>query len=125
MTLLEFLPFSNRHLRRGRLFLKTLFKAGLRSGFQRLNSKKTFHSRRFCNTNHPEKQICRNLFIRTDDQYFFLAVVADQFPAELFDSDLYNEISLETCVEKRISEGGTSVASVEAQIAAVRKELAE
>ena len=35
----------------------------------------------------------------------------------------YNEISLETCVEKRISKGGTSVSSVEAQIAWVRKEL--
>ena len=36
--------------------------------------------------------------------------------SELFDIDLYDEISLETCVEKRISEGGTSVNSVEMQI---------
>lgn len=36
--------------------------------------------------------------------------------SELFAEDLYNEIALETCVEKRISEGGTSVGSVEAQI---------
>jgi argininosuccinate lyase len=36
--------------------------------------------------------------------------------SELFEEDLYNEISLETCVAKRISEGGTSVVSVEAQI---------
>ncbi len=43
--------------------------------------------------------------------------------SELFDSDLYNEIALEACVSKRISEGGTSVSSVEAQIAFVRKEL--
>ncbi len=43
--------------------------------------------------------------------------------SELFDNDLYTEISLETCVAKRISEGGTSVASVEAQIAYVREEL--
>lgn len=35
---------------------------------------------------------------------------------ELFDSDLYNEISLETCVSKRISEGGTGLLSVEKQI---------
>ncbi len=42
---------------------------------------------------------------------------------ELFEDDLYGEISLETCVAKRISEGGTSVASVEAQIAYVKKEL--
>ena len=43
--------------------------------------------------------------------------------SDIFDSDLYVEISLETCVEKRISEGGTSVSSVEKQIALVRKEL--
>lgn len=42
---------------------------------------------------------------------------------ELFETDLYCEISLETCVSKRISEGGTSVESVEAQIDFVRKEL--
>ena len=45
--------------------------------------------------------------------------------SDLFEEDLYNEISLETCVNKRISEGGTSVSSVEAQIAYVRKELQE
>jgi argininosuccinate lyase len=43
--------------------------------------------------------------------------------SELFENDLYEEISLETCVKKRISEGGTSVASVEAQIAYARKEI--
>ena len=43
--------------------------------------------------------------------------------SDLFGDDLYNEISLETCVSKRISEGGTSVASVEAQISYVRGEL--
>ena len=36
--------------------------------------------------------------------------------SELFDEDLYSEISLETCVEKRISAGGTGKASVEKQI---------
>ena len=44
--------------------------------------------------------------------------------SELFDEDLYNEISLETCVAKRISEGGTSVESVKSQIAYVRAQLA-
>ncbi len=39
----------------------------------------------------------------------------------LFDKDLYEDIDLVTCVEKRISEGGTSVASVKAQIAYVRE----
>ncbi len=43
--------------------------------------------------------------------------------SDLFSDDLYNEISLETCVNKRISEGGTSVASVEAQIAFARGEI--
>ena len=41
--------------------------------------------------------------------------------SELFAEDLYQEISLKTCVEKRISEGGTSVASVKAQIAYVKE----
>jgi len=43
--------------------------------------------------------------------------------SELFAEDLYNDIDLLTCVEKRISEGGTSVASVEAQIAYVKENL--
>ena len=43
--------------------------------------------------------------------------------SDIFENDLYNEISLETCVEKRISEGGTSVSSVEKQIQWVKKEL--
>ena len=41
----------------------------------------------------------------------------------LFGEDLYGEIDLKTCMEKRISEGGTSVASVEKQIAYVRTAL--
>ena len=44
--------------------------------------------------------------------------------SELFDEDLYNDIDLLTCVEKRISEGGTSRASVDAQIAFVKERLA-
>ena len=36
--------------------------------------------------------------------------------SELFDSDLYEEISLETCVSKRISAGSTGYESVKAQI---------
>jgi len=43
--------------------------------------------------------------------------------SDLFADDLYNEISLITCVEKRISKGGTSVASVEEQIAYVKEAL--
>ena len=44
--------------------------------------------------------------------------------SDLFAEDLYQDIDLLTCVEKRISEGGTSVASVEAQIAYVKENLA-
>ena len=36
--------------------------------------------------------------------------------SEIFDVDLYEEISLETCVAKRISKGGTGYASVKEQI---------
>ena len=43
--------------------------------------------------------------------------------SELFEEDVYNEIDLVTCVEKRISEGGTSVASVEKQIKFVKEKL--
>ena len=43
--------------------------------------------------------------------------------SELFGEDLYEEISLESCVGKRIFEGGTSVKSVEEQIEYVRGEL--
>ena len=43
--------------------------------------------------------------------------------SELFDEDLYHEIDLTTCVEKRISAGGTSVNSVEKQIAFVKGKL--
>lgn len=39
----------------------------------------------------------------------------------LFEKDIYEAIDLKTCVEKRISEGGTSLASVEAQIAYVKQ----
>ena len=44
--------------------------------------------------------------------------------SDLFEEDLYQDIDLVTCVEKRISEGGTSTASVKAQIAYVREVLA-
>ena len=37
----------------------------------------------------------------------------------IFEKDVYEAISLETCVSKRVSQGGTSVESVEAQIQAM------
>ncbi len=42
---------------------------------------------------------------------------------DMFDSDLYDEISLETCVAKRVSQGGTGFASVEKQIREVKEFL--
>ena len=57
-------------------------------------------------------------------------LVLDNFPieqyrkySELFEEDLYAEISLETCVNKRNSLGGASEQSVRAQIEWVKKEL--
>ena len=44
--------------------------------------------------------------------------------SELFAEDLYEEIDLKTCVEKRISQGGTSTASVLSQINYVKELLA-
>ena len=44
--------------------------------------------------------------------------------SDVFAADVYDDISLETCVSKRISFGGTSVTSVEAQITSVRAYLA-
>ncbi len=42
----------------------------------------------------------------------------------LFEQDVYQQIDLMTCVEKRVSEGGTSPASVEAQILYVKEQMA-
>ena len=56
--------------------------------------------------------------------------VLDNFPlneykkhSELFDEDLYGEISLETCVNKRLSKGGASPQSVREQIAKLKESL--
>ena len=43
--------------------------------------------------------------------------------SESFDADLYDEISLKACVEKRISAGGTGKASVMSQIKSIREFL--
>ena len=43
--------------------------------------------------------------------------------SESFEEDLYEHIDLVTCVEKRVSEGGTSTASVKDQIAYVKSRL--
>ncbi len=44
--------------------------------------------------------------------------------SDLFDSDLYPEISMEACVEKRISAGGTGAQSVQTQIEHIESFLA-
>ena len=58
-------------------------------------------------------------------------LVLDTYPierykekSELINEDVYEAIALDTCVKKRISEGGTSVSSVEKQIAYIREKLA-
>jgi argininosuccinate lyase len=43
--------------------------------------------------------------------------------SELFEDDVYNEIALETCVGKRISQGSTGPESVKAQILSVQEFL--
>ncbi|MBO5136735.1 MAG: argininosuccinate lyase [Clostridia bacterium] len=43
--------------------------------------------------------------------------------SDLFNEDLFKEIDLVTCVEKRISKGGTSVKSVEEQIKYIREKF--
>ena len=43
--------------------------------------------------------------------------------SELFETDLYRDIDLLTCVEKRISLGGTSVASVAQQIQYIKEQI--
>ena len=54
----------------------------------------------------------------------------DQLPLEeykavspVFEQDIYEAISMKTCVEKRISLGGTGIASVKNQIAFVKSKL--
>ena len=42
---------------------------------------------------------------------------------DLFDGDLYVEISIAACVNKRTSYGGTAVSCVEKQIETVREKL--
>ena len=41
--------------------------------------------------------------------------------SELFEEDVYGDIELSACVERRISEGGTSPSSVEKQISFVKE----
>lgn len=58
--------------------------------------------------------------IKTDEVLETLPLEVYQSFSPAFAQDLYDDIALAACVEKRISQGGTSVASVESQIAFVR-----
>ena len=49
-----------------------------------------------------------------------LPIEAYRAHSELFADDIYDSISLEACVERRLSAGGPGQASVEAQIRQVR-----
>ena len=71
-------------------------------------------------------QICGQIVAECITKHYIL----ETFPLEeyqkytsLFQKDLYREIDLTACVEKRISQGGTGIASVENQIRFVRKEI--
>jgi argininosuccinate lyase len=61
--------------------------------------------------------------IQTGQVLETLPLTAYKKYSEVFSDDLYDEISLKNCVEKRASAGGTSVKSVEAQIKAVKEFL--
>ena len=61
--------------------------------------------------------------IQTGQVLETLPLAAYKKYSEVFSDDLYDEISLKNCVEKRASTGGTSVKSVEAQIKAVKEFL--
>ena len=52
-----------------------------------------------------------------------LPLTAYKKHSELFETDLYSEISLQTCVEKRNSFGGASPKSVRAQIEWINEQL--
>ena len=64
-----------------------------------------------------------SLCIRENTVLEDLPLSTYQSYSPLFEEDLYSQIDLVTCVEKRISEGGTSTASVLTQIAYVKEEL--
>ena len=61
--------------------------------------------------------------IREDKVLEELELATYKAESDLFDEELFAAIDLRKCVEKRISEGGTSVASVEKQIGFVKEKL--
>ena len=63
------------------------------------------------------------LCIETDTVLEALPLDTYKSFSELFEEDLYPAIDLMNCVEKRISQGGTCTASVQAQIAYVKEAL--
>ena len=75
----------------------------------------------FISPNFPENYwlFCRELMA---DGVNVLGI-GDQAYSELFAEDVYDDINIETCVEKRISKGGTSTESVLEQIAWVKERI--
>ena len=61
--------------------------------------------------------------IRNDTVLEELPLALYRSYSPIFEEDVYQAISLETCVSKRISAGGTGPASIEAQLRAVREFL--
>ena len=59
--------------------------------------------------------------IQTRQTLETLPLAEYQSMSELFTDDIYEAVSLDTCVKSRISEGGTSPESVTAQIQQIRK----
>ena len=61
--------------------------------------------------------------IRTGQVLETLPLESYQAFSPLFEADLYSCIDLRACVEKRISQGGTSLRSVEMQLSWIEEQL--
>lgn len=73
-------------------------------------------------------KICGNIVgdcIKKDKVLETLTIEEYKSYSQLFEDDLYEQISLENCVSKRISEGGTSPKSVEEQIKFAKEKIDE
>lgn len=67
------------------------------------------------------------VFYCIDNKTDLLSLSLEEFKgqSQLFDEDIYEAISLETCVEKRLVDGGPSSASVDKQIAFAKELLSK
>ena len=71
------------------------------------------------------KDFCKKVTERCVGQEVLESLTLEEYKSidPLFEADVFEAIDLSVCVEKRISEGGTSFASVDAQIAYVKEVL--